>query len=135
MKKPNYVLDSYAVLAFLQAEAHGQGVKDLLVQANRATALVHLSLISLGEILYIIGRKLGDDTAEQILQDIKRLPLELAGVTLNRVLDAAHVKAHYAISYADAFVVALGRELAATVVTGDPEFRKVETLVDLLWLS
>ena len=54
MKKPNYVLDSYAVLAYLQAEAHGQVVKDLLVKANRGTTLVYLSLISLGEILYII---------------------------------------------------------------------------------
>lgn len=135
MRKPSYVLDSHAVLAYLQAEPPGRRVKDLLVQATAGNALVHLSLMSLGEILYIIARKLGDGTAREILRDIKRLPVAIAHVDTERVLAAAQVKAHHPISYADAFVVALGRELNATVVTGDPDFKKVESLVDLLWLS
>jgi predicted nucleic acid-binding protein len=38
------------------------------------------------------------------------------------VLAAAHVKARYSVSYADAFAVATAQEYHATVVTGDPEF-------------
>lgn len=50
------------------------------------------------------------------------------------VLAAAHIKANYAVSYADAFAIALAQELKATVVTGDPEFGGVEKMVDILWL-
>ncbi|HEX16514.1 MAG TPA: type II toxin-antitoxin system VapC family toxin [Deltaproteobacteria bacterium] len=50
------------------------------------------------------------------------------------VLAAAHIKAQYAVAYADAFSVSLAQELGATVVTADPEFKRVASLVDILWL-
>lgn len=134
MRKPSYVLDSYAVLAYFQAERAGLKVKDLLKQAKNGDMLTFLSMINVGEILYIIGRKLGDDVAMDILQDVLHLPIQLAEVTMDRVIAAAHVKTHYAISYADAFAIGLAQELNATVVTGDPEFKQVESLVSLLWL-
>ena len=51
-----------------------------------------------------------------------------------RVLAAAQIKTQYPISYADAFAVALAQELNATIVTGDPEFKQVESIVTLFWL-
>lgn len=134
MKKPTYVLDSFAVLAYFQAEPSGQEVKKLLKQARAGDALAFLSWINLGEIIYNIGRKLGDAAATDTLHDISRLPIQLAKVTLDRVLAAAQIKAHHTISYADAFAVALAQELEAIVITGDPEFRQVESLVQVLWL-
>ena len=53
---------------------------------------------------------------------------------MDRVIGAAHVKARFPVSYADAFVVALAQELKATIVTADPEFKKVESLASILWL-
>lgn len=44
------------------------------------------------------------------------------------------ILASYAISYADAFVVAAAQEFEATVITGDPEFRRVEHLAPIDWL-
>jgi predicted nucleic acid-binding protein len=134
VKKPSYVLDSFAVLAYFQAESGGPIVKDLLKQAAADDALAFLSLINLGEIVYNVERKMGDATAANVLSDISQLPIRLADVTLERVLAAARVKAHYAISYADAFAIALAQELDATLVTGDPEFKQVESLIRVLWL-
>jgi ribonuclease VapC len=93
-----------------------------------------LSLINLGEVIYNTGRKLGDDRAREILGDIMLLPIQLAEVTMARVLAAAQIKTQYPISYADAFAVALAQELNATIVTGDPEFKQVESIVTLFWL-
>ncbi len=93
-----------------------------------------LSLINLGEIVYIVGRRLGDEAAEETLRDILRLPIQLGDVSMERVLAAAHVKAHHAISYADSFAVSLADELSATVVTGDPEFKKVKDVVPVMWV-
>lgn len=46
-----------------------------------------------------------------------------------------HIKAHYRLSYADAFAVALAQKLDAVVVTGDPELKSVEELAHIEWLS
>ena len=134
MKKPGYVLDSFALLAYFQAESGGAKVRDLLKKASAKKAAAFLSVINLGEIIYITERKLGPKTSKNTLEDIFRLPIQLAEANMDRVLSAAHIKAQYAISYADAFVVSLAQELKATIATADPEFKKVESLTKILWL-
>jgi ribonuclease VapC len=128
-----YVLDSYAILAYLEGEPGADLVADLLRRTVQE-AVLFMSLINFGEIAYIAERERGTQQAKAILQDIRRLPILLGGVNEQRVLAAAHIKAHYPLSYADAFAVALAQELDATVVTGDPEFKTVESLVPVLWL-
>ncbi len=134
MKKPRFVFDSFALLTYFQAEPAALKVKEILTQARNEDAVVFLSVINLGEIVYTVERKLGRETSQEILHDILTLPLQIVEVTLDSVLSAAHVKAGFPVSYADAFVVALAQETEATVVTGDPEFKRVESLVKVLWL-
>jgi bifunctional DNA-binding transcriptional regulator/antitoxin component of YhaV-PrlF toxin-antitoxin module len=50
------------------------------------------------------------------------------------VFEAAHVKARYPVSYADAFSVALARRNHGRVMTGDPGFKAVESEVRVHWL-
>ena len=73
--------------------------------------------------------------AQQVLGVIDQLPIQQIELTRDRVLAAAHMKASYRMSYADAFVVAAALELDATILTGDPEFKTVEKLVKINWLS
>ncbi len=134
MKKMTYIFDSFAVIAYLQAEPGGQKVRELLKKSETGEISVLMSAINLGEIIYIIERNLGRGTADSILHDIFRLPLQFVESTMTRILSAAHIKAQYAISYADAFVVALSHERKGIIVTADPEFKQVESLVDILWL-
>ena len=134
MKKPVFVLDSFALLAYFQAEPAALEVKEILKQARNEDAVVLLSLINLGEIIYTVERKLGRDISRETLQDVLTLPIKMTEITIDRVLSAAHIKANFPISYADAFAVALAQEMAATVVTGDPEFKRVESLINVLWL-
>ena len=48
---------------------------------------------------------------------------------------SAHVKANHTLAYADPFAAALARDLNGQVVTGDPEFRDVESLVSVRWIE
>jgi len=129
-----YVLDSFAMLAFLQLESGADQVTALLREAEQGTARVLMSLINLGEVVYIIERRRGETRLRSFLAYLQATPIEMATVNQNRMFAAAHIKAHHSISYADAFAVALARELDATVVTGDPEFHAVEGLVSVQWL-
>ena len=96
--------------------------------------MLFLSVINLGEVIYTVGQKLGDEMTDEIFQDILNLPVKLAEATMDRVLAAARIKAHYAVSYADAFAIALTQDLDAPVLTGDPEFQKIESFISLVWL-
>jgi len=127
-------LDSYALLAYFQAEPAALKVKEILKRAQDNDAVVFLSLINLGETICTVQRKLGWNTARETLQDVLTLPIQLGEVTMERVLSAARIKASFPVSYADTFAVALAREVTATVITGDPEFKRVESVVDLLWV-
>jgi predicted nucleic acid-binding protein len=134
MKKPKYILDSYALLAYFQAEPAGVKVRKILKDAMSHHIVAYLSVISLGEIYYIIARKVGEEKADASIEDIYCLPISLIDATKERVLAAAHIKAQHAVSYADAFVVAAAVEHSATIVTGDPEFKETESLAAVLWL-
>jgi predicted nucleic acid-binding protein len=134
VKKPSFVLDSYALLAHFQGEPSALKVKEIIKRAQDKDAVVFLSLINLGETIYTIGRRLGWDSALEALEIALMLPIQIGEVTMERVLAAARIKATLPISYADSFAVALAQEMSATVITGDPEFKRVESMVSVLWL-
>jgi len=128
-----YVLDTHALLAYLQGEA-GKEIVLALIERAAVDVTLNLSLINFGEIAYIIEREKGTEQATQMLADVRRLPLILREITEARVLAASQIKAHHVVSYADAFAIALAQELNATLVTGDPEIWAKPELVSLLWV-
>jgi ribonuclease VapC len=129
-----YVLDSFALLAYIQREPGGAAVKTILQEAATGQSALFISLINLGEVLYQFERRQGQGQLPTLLALLDELPLTLVEVTRARVYAAAHLKAHYAVAYGDTFAVALAQELDATVVTGDPEFRKLGDVVRVKWL-
>lgn len=133
-KSTSFVLDSYALLAYLQDELAGSRIEKLLDDARKEKCRLFFSLINLGEILYIIERRGGIAKAQDALALIRQLPIEVPLVDEQTVFAAAHIKANHAISYADAFVVATAIQENATVVTADPEFQSVEAVVQVEWL-
>ena len=50
------------------------------------------------------------------------------------IFQAAEHKAQYNISYADCFALASALEYKAILVTGDPEFKKAEQLIEIVWV-
>jgi ribonuclease VapC len=130
-----YVLDSYALLAFFENEPSGAVVERILGDCDQAHAESWLSIINLGEVLYITERERGLHMAQRVVAAIDQLPVRIAEADRTRTFAAAHIKARHAISYADAFAVALAQEIEGKVVTGDPEFKKVEALAPVWWLE
>ena len=131
--KTKKVFDSFALLAYLNLEDGYGAVKDFL---SAADTLVLINEYNLGEVYYILARGRGPDQAEFFLNTIlPSLPLHRSDNTFRDIIEAAKIKGQYALSYADCFVVATAIKEKATVVTGDPEFRKVEGLVGIDWLG
>lgn len=132
-----YALDSFALLAYLEGEVGRPRVKELLSGAESGRYSLFLSLINLGEVLYIIEREKDLFYAQRALAAVDQLPMQVVPVSRAVVLAAAHIKACYPISYADAFAVVTAQDYHCVLLTGDPEFRAVEAdgLIAVEWLS
>jgi len=91
--------------------------------------------VNYGEVVYITEREQGLSAVQHVIPAMDQWPVTLVEADRKLTLAAAHVKAHYAISYADTFAVALAQSRQATLLTGEPEFRKVEDLITIDWLA
>jgi PIN domain nuclease of toxin-antitoxin system len=131
----DYVLDSFALLAYLNDEPGKDRVVEVLSLAQKGKNRALLCTINIGEILYTSERRRGLVMAQKVQALIESLPVIQVEAERDLVLDAAHIKAQYAISYADAFVVALVLREKAIILTGDPEYESVEDLVKVEWLT
>jgi len=83
----------------------------------------------------MVKRAFGDRKKMEILAHIARMDLTILPVPNALVFQAAEYKAQYPLSYADCFVLASALEQKAVIVTGDPEFKKVEHLVEIYWVN
>ena len=130
-----YVLDSYALLAYLGDEPGGDRVKGLLEAATEGKCRLFICMVNLGEVMYIVERERGLPKAQETLARIDELPIEIVDADRNLTLAAAHLKTQWSIAYADCFAAALSQVKNAPLVTGDPEFRKVGPALQLEWLQ
>ena len=130
--KQRFVLDAWAILAFLQGEQPAaERVKELLDQGSLGEVELFMSIVNLGEVIYSVGKTRGENEADAVLEGIRQLPCMIISATDDAVLMAARFKIRYTISYADAFAIAAAQELTAILVTGDPEIKQLEDVISL----
>ncbi len=129
-----YVLDSYAVLAYLEGERGGEKVSSILKEALSGKVEIYMSVINWGEVYYIVLREQGSAIANLYLQTMEKYPIEIVGVERELTLGAAQIKAFNRLSYADAFAAALAQMKKAYLVTGDKEFDVLKRTVNIFWL-
>ena len=126
-----FVLDSFAVLALLGREPGSHEVADLLRKAQEEDCRVLMTWVNAGEVAYIVERRWGLERLYAVLAAMEATALEIVSVERELTLMAAHIKAEHAIAYADAFAAALAQHCAAKLVTGDPEFKLLEGVLDI----
>src|SRR5580704_17577511 len=121
-----YVLDANAVLRYF-AIGDGEGgdkVRGLFEQAERNQARLSMSVINLGEVLYILLKRVGEQRAMHYVQALQHA-VTMIDADANRTIQAAMLKHQSKLGYADSFAAALALESRATLVSADPTFEKV----------
>ena len=123
----DFVLDAWALLAFLQGEEPASTrVHDVFQDAQLGNARLFVSMINIGEIYYRVGKTRTPIEADSVLADLYLLPMEILSADDETVLAAARLKMAYAISYADAFAAVTSKQRGAVLLTGDPELVELE---------
>ena len=128
------LFDAHAILRWTQKERGYQKVKNLLTACRDQSATGYMNQINLGEVYYKTIRAVGIDRAKEFLENFFRLPIRIILPDSELIWRASEIKASYSISYADCFAVATALRLKATILTGDPEFKKLVSLVPIEWL-
>lgn len=130
-----YVLDAFALLSWLKKEPGADTVVSLLRQANKGQVKLLMCIVNLGEVIYKTLREYGQQRTEEVLVVTQALAIDFIDADRPLALSAAALKGVHRMSYADCFAAALAQRESATVVTGDPDFRQVEQLIPIEWLS
>ena len=130
-----FVLDSFALLAYFEDEAGAERVQHILAQTGKGRASLAMSLINWGEVLYALQRSRGETGRNAAVSVIDQLPVSLIAPDRAQTMAAAGLKAQHPIAYADCFAAALAIARKARLVTGDPEFRRLEKDIPIEWLA
>ncbi len=134
-RKPKaIVLDSWAVLAYWEDEKSGQAVAELLSEAGEHDIPVLMSVINAGEVWYILAREVSETEADRASHELRQLGVEFKAVEWELARVAGSFKARYRMSYADCFAAALAKTHKAELITGDKEFKHVESEVQIRWV-
>jgi predicted nucleic acid-binding protein len=132
--KNGLVFDSWAILAYVQAEPAGARVRSLLIEVTEVRRSLWMTSINLGEVWYMLARRNSGAYASQQLAELGQIGIERVDIDWPMVLEAAEYKSRHKISFADAFAAALAKQRHAELVTGDREFRALESEIKIHWL-
>jgi len=133
-----YVLDSFALIGYLENEPFSNRIEKLLKQARKGDYRLYLHAIHLGEVYYITLREQGQRIADLAYSRIKTFPLTyIDRIDEELLITAATLKASYAISYADSFAAAIAKIYKCPLLSGDPEFRILDKqgIIQIEWLD
>ena len=134
----NFILDSYALIGYLENESFSDQIEKILTQAKKGNYRLYLHVIHLGEVYYITLREQGRNLADLAYSRIKAFPVQfIQYIDEKLLLAAAGLKATYPISYADSFAAALAINNKCPLLTGDPGFKILEKhgIIKIEWLN
>ncbi|MEW6094529.1 MAG: type II toxin-antitoxin system VapC family toxin [Chloroflexota bacterium] len=134
-RKPKaLVLDSWAVIAYLEDEPSGQQVADWIASAHEEGIPIYMTVVNAGEVWYIITREISEEEANRSIKELRELRIQFVDVDWELTQEAARFKAQHKMSYADCYAAALAQAKKADLVTGDSEFKIIENRVKIQWV-
>lgn len=134
-KPKTIVLDSWAIISYLQDEPSAEKVADMIADAHEEAVPLLMSVVNAGEVWYIIARRTSEADADRSLRQLKQLGIEMVDADWDIAHQAGRFKAKHKMSFADCFAAALAKQKNALLLTGDREFKQVEAEITINWLK
>jgi len=135
-KKPKaLVLDSWAIIAYLEGEPAAEKIADIMADAQEQGIPILMTVVNAGEVWYIIARQTTAADADASIKILDDLGIELIDADWTLSHSAAQFKSKMKMSFADCFAAALTKQRKAHLVTGDPEFSQAQQEIALIWLT
>lgn len=124
-----FLLDTSALLALRDDEPGAERVASLL---RDKAVQCHACFMTRMEVLYRVWKDENELAGKLALQQCLALPLEWVEASDGLLLQAAELKARFAISVVDAWIAAAAMHQGATLLHKDPEFKALA--IEQEWL-
>ena len=135
-KKPKaVVLDSWAVIAYLEDEDAATKVADIIADSHDEQIPVLMTVVNAAEVWCIVARQTSAADADSSIKQLRELGIRLVDADWALAREAGYFKSKNKMSLADAFAAGLAKQRRAHLVTGDKEFKQVEKELQISWLS
>jgi predicted nucleic acid-binding protein len=130
----SYVLDTNALIDFVESGPGMRRVDQLLQAAVQEKTNIFISVMNLGEVFYWLWTKRSPERARQTIDGLSRLPIQIVPVDLPQAIKAGELKALHKLPYVDCVAAALALQHRATLVTADRHFEKLGRHFPVAWL-
>lgn len=127
--KEKYILDTSALLTYIEEEEGSEYVEDLLIRGEKGDVVIYVAFISLMEVFYITAKEKDESEALNRVKLIQSLAVRVEESNENLNVRAGTLKAKNRISVADAYIAALCQEYNGILIHKDPEFEKMSPTV------
>jgi predicted nucleic acid-binding protein len=128
------VLDTKPLIKFFAQEEGWDAVQKILSKIEEGKIDAAISVVTLTEIYYKYVQEKKEDLAKERTQNL-RYTIYLKKLEINEetAIKAGEFKGKYNISIADAFIAAAAYLEGATIISDDPDYKKIleiETLTE-----
>lgn len=131
----SYVLDSSALIRYIDDEAGAERVEELLGDCVAGRIGICISALQWGEIAGNLRKRQGASQERRILSSLLPTEAEIVSVNGERAVRAAEIKVDRKVSYADAIALELAMSFSDHVfVTADYGFKDVADLARIEFL-
>lgn len=130
MAGKTFVLDTSAIMAFIEKEDGAERVREILLKNT-----IIIPWLALLEAVYISQRELGEEEAlirYALLRKLNATILWNADEAL--LLNAARIKATHTLSIADSIIAAVACQNEAILIHKDPEYESLQDVVEMEFL-
>jgi predicted nucleic acid-binding protein len=106
-QRKTYILDSSAILRYLDGEAGYERVREILNEHSQGICSVVITSLHWGELAHKLIRRHGESTQEAIMTKIASLQIKVISSDAQRAVRSARIQARLRIPYVDCFGVEL----------------------------
>ena len=127
MASKSFVLDTSALLTFIEQEDGAERVREVLLKQT-----IIIPWLSILETVYISQRELGEEEALTRYALLKKLNTKIiwdADEAL--LLNAARIKSTHSLSLADSVIAAITTQHNAILLHKDPEYEPLQDVIEM----
>ena len=124
------ILDTSAILTYIEDEDGSDYVENLLIEAEKGIVDIYVSFISLTEVFYITLREKDEPLAVERIKLMQSLAVKIQESDEIVNIKAGKLKALNSISLADAYIAALCQIHNGILVHKDPEYEKLASEIN-----
>jgi len=125
------VLDTSALFTLIENEPGVDDIEHFIHEALDERTRLFISVVAEIELYYISLQEQGENVAQERVELLRDLPIEIVEVTEDLVQTIGGIKARYAMSFADCCIAGLAESLDAELVHKDPEYEQVSERIVL----